>query len=430
MCLSSFLLCAQTTLTINLQTPRAGDALYKQQVNYKDPGRRGENVVWDFSRLKATNEDYRVYYFKPSKELEDTTLVTCVEHRTMYGYALTGDSLFLLGFENTGSRLVYEKPELCLTYPFRYGDSITDTYKGAGRYKNTLLTEAEGTLTTVADATGTLVLPDGDTIANVLRVRSERCYTQRLLPIDYELDYRLPKNDTIEIEDKEATQGTGTDSTAVAEGTVTSEGTNNDPGMKNGSNAGIRNQQGSLENNKKTRQITRRHMLLEKTDSVLFRTEACRWYAPGYRYPLFETIRNMAHLTRKDTAETADIATAFYFPPSRHTYLEEDPGNQAVLDSLLAAGTLAPSDTLLFDYNYYPNPVRSELNVELLLDLPSAVTFRLFDSSGTLVMTSQEGSFPAGVHYFTLNTSRLRFGEHLLHIVVNHQTAGAIILKF
>ena len=34
---------------------RAGDVISKQQVEYKDPGRSGKDVLWDFSQLDPVN---------------------------------------------------------------------------------------------------------------------------------------------------------------------------------------------------------------------------------------------------------------------------------------------------------------------------------------------------------------------------------------
>ena len=103
----------------------------------------------------------------------------------------------------------------------------------------------------------------------------------------------------------------------------------------------------------------------------------------------------------------------------------------AILDSIKNAKETIyiSSDTLLFEYNYYPNPIKNDLEVELLLQKPSTVTFRIFDSSGNLVLTDQEGSNPAGIRRFTLKTGSLRFGEYILHIEVGNQTAYALLLK-
>ena len=45
--------------------PRSGDEIIKQQVEFKDPGREGENVIWDFGKLKSINNRYSLTYSSP-----------------------------------------------------------------------------------------------------------------------------------------------------------------------------------------------------------------------------------------------------------------------------------------------------------------------------------------------------------------------------
>ena len=66
-----------------------------------------------------------------------------------------------------------------------------------------------------------------------------------------------------------------------------------------------------------------------ETDNAGKQLETCRWYSKGYRYPVFETIRN---INLKDSTEI--FKTAFFFPPQDHLYLDTDPENQALLDEL------------------------------------------------------------------------------------------------
>lgn len=367
---------AETIITASHQGFRKDDILFKQQIEYKDPGLRGSNVVWDFSRLKFVNENYKVRYSQPAVSKPDSQCITNIEHRTMYKHLLIRDSLFLTGFENSGSKLNYEKPQLALRFPFALRDSISKSYSGSGIYMDMLYVETSGTSYTIADATGTLILPEEDTLRNVLRIRSQQEYIQKTCPIDYSPKKKYLFEDSISVF--------------------------------------------SMDSLRKA-----------STDTIYFRMETCKWYAPGYRYPLFETISNHSR-SAHDTTEMEDISTALYFPQSLHNYLKNDPENMAMLDSISAAEKVnepLSGDTLKFDYNCYPNPIRNNLQVELLLDFPSTVTFRVFDIAGNLEFTQQEGNYPVGLHYFTLGLSGLRYGGHILHFVVNEQSAQTVLLK-
>ncbi len=102
----------------------------------------------------------------------DTSLLSCVEGDTRYYYDCRGDSLLLLGFENNQTRLSYILPVAYLRFPFQYGDSIGGRYEAFGTYCDREALHVGGRYKSVADGTGTLILPDGDTLKNVLRVRT------------------------------------------------------------------------------------------------------------------------------------------------------------------------------------------------------------------------------------------------------------------
>jgi hypothetical protein len=411
--LSTLMFYAQTTITRFTQCPRPCDELTKQQVEYKDPGRSGTDVLWDFSKLKPINRKYSVEYYTPAvKRSGDSICITCLENRTMYKYVSKGDSLLLMGFENSGSRMLLDTPEYVLHYPFTLGDSIVSFFKGSGSYENTLKSAIEGSLYVVADAIGTLIFPDGDTLTNVLRVKTQHNYQQRTQTL---INPRHTRQSLLKDSLKPTLSETTTipvDSTGVASSPETNETSSSQSHIiSNIKNSGKKN---------------------ATPDSICYRTETYRWYAPGYRYPLFETICNHSRKNQQDTTEIGDIATAFYFPPSMHAYLDNDPQNKAVLDSLQRSkekGQRNPTDTLFFDYNIYPNPVMSELHVELLLDFPSSVALSVYTTSGNLVLRKDEGAFNAGQNTFTLNLSSIRFGEYLLYIKVNDQVAKSVLLK-
>ena len=71
---------------------RWGDRLLKWQVEYKDPGNSGENILWDYSSLKIVDDNYKIRY----RENEtDTAGYVENAHNTSYYYSSTRDSLFL-----------------------------------------------------------------------------------------------------------------------------------------------------------------------------------------------------------------------------------------------------------------------------------------------------------------------------------------------
>jgi hypothetical protein len=72
------LLTAQPVIKKELNLPRTGDDIIKQQVQYKDPGRSGENVIWNFGQLESIQDACSLVYSEP---------------------CCTGDSMYILGME-------------------------------------------------------------------------------------------------------------------------------------------------------------------------------------------------------------------------------------------------------------------------------------------------------------------------------------------
>ena len=409
---------SQSMITRDLQGFRGDDVIYKHQVLYKDPGLRGENVLWDFSKLKTLNEKYKVKYYTPiTKRGGDSICITCLEHRTMYRYVNKGDSLLLMGFENSGTKITYQVPQYVMRFPFMFGDSISSSFVGFGSHEHSVSTEANGKLTVVADAIGTLILPDGDTLLDVLRVRSIHDYKQRVEPLFNEKQRKLEINkDSVQFVQKARAIKSVIDSSAYS----TESGVSKDKGLSDLKDIVNKTKKGKLER------------ITTGPDSIYFRTEICRWYAPGYRYPLFETLRNFRRSNQSEKSEADDVATAFYYPPTLHTYLDNDIKNKAILDSLgLQRKNDRPntSDTLRFVYNLYPNPVKTNLNVELLLDIPSRVQLTISTIKGNKELYTDFGYYSAGLQNISFPLSRISPGYHVLNIQVNEQIVREVILK-
>lgn len=169
---------------------RAGDILIKQQVEYKEPLAAGTNLIWDFSNLNMINEDYELCYSAPllsgsnkfvigsntydKKELNNDDLIIGTEHNTMYYFRQSTDSLLLLGYENPVINQKYSQPLLMMKYPLNYGEKYNYNYNSEGVYSNSIPVISKGNITVHVDAFGKMLLPTGDTIGPVLRVKTEQ----------------------------------------------------------------------------------------------------------------------------------------------------------------------------------------------------------------------------------------------------------------
>ena len=354
---------------------RAGDVLYKQQVEYVDPGEVGADRLWNFSKLKTVNDAYTLEYALPPLEgdsvyifgnrrykkddVKDNELIVGTEHNTMYYYHLNEDTLLQIGHENPSVLLAYTSPMSIMRFPLNYGEHVSSDYRSKGIYSATVEMQTEGTVSVTADAYGKMILPSKDTLDLVLRVRTLQTIAD------------IPRK--------------GSDTT-------------------------------------KTRNRSRQ-------------LEIYRWYSKGYRYPVFETIRN---LYSEDSSVI--FSTAFFFPPQDHLYLDTDSANLALLDQLWdldrkdiddPGGEQAETASLhdIMTCRLYPNPVSSILNLEYELKQDAKVSFQLFTINGALLKTTGSTQKTKGVYHETMDCSSLAARTYVLVITADDLSMNEVIIK-
>ena len=241
-------------------TYRQNDRLTGKQIVFPNLCTTGTGLVWDISQRQDVGDDgYIVEYI--SWDGESDGLTAAIEQDSRYIYNMKGDSLLVTGFENRTSLLGYDMQEAWLKFPMAYGDSIEGHFHGTGKYCDRLGVRHIGRYKTKAVGTGILVVTEGDTLRNVVCLHTERTMSAELMPI--ELLDSLPAYTTDSID---------------------------------------------------------WHLAC---DTALIRTDICRWYASGYRYPIVETRRRI-----DSGGEHVLSAQAYYFPPSEQAMLGNDPENE------------------------------------------------------------------------------------------------------
>lgn len=356
---------AQHTLQSALNMFRPGDEIVKQQVEYKDPGRLGENVLWDFSRLAAVNDEYTLYY------AEQREYLVGMEHQTGYRYDLSHDSLLCYGFENRTTVMRNNQPELLLHFPVSYRKKTTSHFHGHGLYSRHMDMDAMGIIETEADAFGMMVLPDKDTLRNVIRIKTVKQFAETMQPVPLEytgLDAcsRLIPHDSIDYR--------------------------------------------------------------LKTDSLLMRIETYRWYSKGYRYPVFETVRSWVQYA--DSTMSDLFETAFFFPPQEHYYLGDDPENLALLEEDEEnPEPQNPDPWAGLTYNFHPNPVINDLNIEIYMPKTGHIKMQLTNRPGLVVWTKDFGTRAEGIHETSVFMGGFPSGEYVLNMWFDDYMVGEIIIK-
>ena len=386
-------LTAQGQIRKELHLFRAGDTIVKQQVEYKDPGKRGRGILWDFSRLKTIDRGYTVVYGQTAD-----SLFTVEEHQTRYFHTLVNDSLFLTGYENPTTKVVYDAPELLLHFPLKEGEKTESRYAASGSYCDRLAFMTCGTSSTTADAHGTISLPDGDTLRQVIRVHNTRTVSEKSAPASSR--FLSPSEEGV---------------------TKPKIAPNHFPNGTDFAN-----------------------------DSALMVTDTYRWYAAGYRYPVFETVSTGSV---RGGSKTKQFTTAFYFPPYKHGYMETDTENRRLHKELsdkerlrnATAGDIpvrnkevfkkedeGASETAQspgFTYKYYPNPVEWQLRLTCCLSERAKVSMALYAITGLMMYRSPVKSLQPGTFSETIDMGHFPRGEYILLILVNNKRFSAKILK-
>lgn len=340
----------QSQLTSSLNMFRAGDVISKQQVEYKDPGRSGQNVLWDFSQLETVNPKYTLSYTE--SVLQDSSYIDSIskpenliigkEHETSYFYYLRNDTLLCLGHENNVVCLWYSQPLLMGIYPTVYQKQVYQPFHAEGLYSMQIPIRICGTVTTEQDAYGMMILPSGDTLKHVSRIK----YFQEITDLNKSQDF-----------------------TSI---------------------------------------------------SYPIEMETYRWYAKGYRYPVFETI--CSYNSFKNNERHANFMTAFFYPPEEAYYNDEyseSGGNEN-----------SPTDPWKeLTYNIYPNPVSTYLEVEIYLPQTANVAVHLNSLHGMPLQKEQFPNQPKGLFRFQLNLATYTRGNYILDIWLNDYLVSEKIMK-
>lgn len=128
-------------------------------------GESGNNVVWNFSGIEICADTFPQQYVLTAegyrcKERGKTSTYHLDEEETVYREA------YRTNLEN----IEFEQPQIFMTYPLSYGDSISAPFSGKGLYCGKYPLSIVGERKIKADAYGKILLPDNVILDNVLRL--------------------------------------------------------------------------------------------------------------------------------------------------------------------------------------------------------------------------------------------------------------------
>ena len=167
---------AQTSLTHKNNALVSGDSSVYREIQFVDPGNAGPNQIWDFSKIQYTGKNpVSVMQTASSQKIAGVEEYNLLLTESGYDYFMntTENKLEERGYVNKEKKvtLTYSDPVVKMEYPFFYGDQYSDPFTGVAFFNETSRIDFSGVNTVVADAYGTLILPDL-VIKNAMRVKS------------------------------------------------------------------------------------------------------------------------------------------------------------------------------------------------------------------------------------------------------------------
>ena len=360
------------TLTPMANTPRIGDILRKQQTEFVNTGNGGEGRVWDLSGIEVVNPGHkaRILAKRDTADTAADTVMT-IENRQRRYTLLRGDSLLTVGTENALSLVCYSQPEVSLRYPVSYGDSTASVFHGTASWCERTYSRVYGESRVVADAAGTLVTPDGDTLRQVMRVHTLRTTGARLLPVSTE------------------------------------------PGMR-----ALIDSLPAF-----TADSARVCLALDKQRQCAVTEDICQFYAPGCRYPVFET--------RRTVTPGGNVTEEALYHPADEQALLADEENERLRQGILHANGGVGQDKG-GGQDTPPSPMsRCDVTVSgsmvtVTYDLTAEASVKgIVSTVSGMVMRQCEQHCAEGTDYqMRIDCAGLRRGQYVLYMNVNGQVIG------
>ena len=293
-------------------------------------------------------------------------LVASFEGLTGHQYLTNEDGAYLLARRTTTSQMAYDIPEQVQCFSMHYGDSIMGIYGGTGSYGDKLFVREYGSYHTKMDATGCIILPDGDTLRHVSRVVTDRLvYAEVALSDSMQMVY----GDSIPVY---------------------------------------------------TEDSIRCHIA---TDVPMQRVREERWYAAGYRYPILERV-----VCRAASDGNIISRSVLYYPPSaQEAQLPYDEENEAIrnliargeyhdeIDSDANAPDRSEAEPVIH-YTLIQNAEARTVTISYDLDASATVRCVLADSKGVVYRTAEQTNAAGTGYSLPLSYSGLPHGQYVVYI--------------
>jgi hypothetical protein len=169
----------QTTLNSTTNAFKVGDSHEFIITTPADEGQSGEKVIWDFTNLQPTDKTLTSHMIQTSESDKSSLIpeanLILEEYGNLFFFKVTSNGMEQYGVSSCNAVTKFDKPFVKLKFPFKYGDKVAGNYSGSQTAQNSS-TSITGTYEVIADAYGTMLLPNNISIENALRVKQTRTY--------------------------------------------------------------------------------------------------------------------------------------------------------------------------------------------------------------------------------------------------------------
>ena len=166
---------AQTVLTYSTHAMGVNDVLTLKKVEGVKPGEAGANQIWDYSGANVIG-DHVIYY----NSNDNGKSFACEQDAEMTVYFDVNSTQKLYnGLTTERAKIEFKTPIREMIYPFAYNSQVSGKMDGTYTVLGTGEVETiDGVYSVTGDAYGTLILPNGVTFKDVLRVKYVKDYNQ------------------------------------------------------------------------------------------------------------------------------------------------------------------------------------------------------------------------------------------------------------
>lgn len=194
-CIFPYWMYGQQPLLADRNMPIDGMSVSLRQIILPEIKQCDDGKVWDLRNANVSDDGIKIsynYHLKNTSELLKTTPYG------IWRYTIIGDSICEIGSETRLNNLHYVRPIVDMLFPLSFGDTLSGYFLAKGRYCEEVPYLTLGHYRTRVFECGTVIVPEGDTIQNVICVEQSLVSTDKWVAcFDTLKNYKHTSDDSI-----------------------------------------------------------------------------------------------------------------------------------------------------------------------------------------------------------------------------------------